>query len=145
MKVLIQRVSEASIRIDSELYSEIAKGLLVFIGVEKTDTSICIDKLIKKVSELRIFPDDKGKMNLSLLDIKAELLLVSQFTLAGNCNRGKRPSFDSAAPPDLARELYNDVIEGFRARGISVETGCFAADMKISLINDGPVSFHLEF
>lgn len=145
MKALIQRVSEASVTIDSKIHSEIKKGLLLLLGVEKNDSVEAIEKMVKKISELRIFPDENGKMNLSLIDVGAEVLLVSQFTLAGNCSRGKRPSFDTAASPDLAKEYYEMAINEFRAKGIETKTGVFAADMKVSLINDGPVTFHLEF
>lgn len=144
MKALIQRALSASVNIDGEEYSKIDKGLLVFLGVEKEDSEQNVDKLVKKISELRIFQDEQGKMNLSIVDVKASLLLVSQFTLAGDLSRGKRPSFDTAAKPELANKLYEYAIESFKNKDIPTSTGVFAADMKIALVNDGPVSFHLD-
>lgn len=143
MKVLIQRVKRASVTINNELYSSINKGILAFIGIEKGDTTEQVAKLSKKVVNLRIFPDKDGKMNHSLLDINGEILIVSQFTLCGNCQKGTRPSFDNSERPDIANSLYEKFIEETKAQGITVKTGKFAAMMDIELINDGPVTFML--
>ena len=144
MKLLIQRVSRASVTIENELYSSIQRGILAFIGIEKNDTSEQIEKLAKKVVNLRIFPDPEGKMNLSLLDIKGEILIVSQFTLCGSCKKGTRPSFDNSANPIIANEYYEKFVEEIKNYGIVTKTGKFAADMKVELLNDGPVTFMLE-
>ncbi len=144
MKLLIQRVSNASVTIENQLYSSIQRGILAFIGIEKNDTLEQIEKLAKKVVNLRIFPDKDGKMNLSLLDIKGEILIVSQFTLCGNCKKGTRPSFDNSANPTIANEYYEKFVEQVKTYGIITKTGKFAADMKVELLNDGPVTFMLE-
>ena len=144
MKLLIQRVSRASVTIEIELYSSIQRGILALSGIEKNDTSEQIEKLAKKVVNLRIFPDPEGKMNLSLLDIKGEILIVSQFTLCGSCKKGTRPSFDNSANPIIANEYYEKFVEEIKNYGIVTKTGKFAADMKVELLNDGPVTFMLE-
>lgn len=144
MKILLQRVKKASVSIDNNMYSSINKGLLVFIGVEKDDTNEIADKLCKKVINLRIFPDENDKMNRSLLDIKREMLIVSQFTLCGDCKKGTRPSFDKSAPPDIANNIYEYFISEIKKSGIKTGTGKFGAMMEVSLINDGPVTFMLE-
>lgn len=144
MKALIQRVKRASVTIDGELYSKIGKGLLVFLGVEKEDTVENCEKLSQKVLNLRIFEDENDKMNLSVNDVKGEILVVSQFTLCGDCKKGTRPSFDKAAHPDIAVKLYEDFVEKIRASGLKTETGKFRAMMDIELINDGPVTFMVE-
>ena len=144
MRLLIQRVSSSSINIDSNLYSSIDKGLLVFIGITHSDTTAEIAKLAKKLVELRIFEDSNGKMNLSLLDIDAEVMLVSQFTLYADCRRGRRPDFINAAPPEHAEALYNSFVEQVKQFTSKVATGRFAADMQIQLINDGPVTIFLD-
>lgn len=143
MKVLIQRVKEASVSIDNNLYSSIKQGLLAFIGIEKGDTIEQVQKYAKKVVNLRIFPDENDKMNRSLLDISGEMLIVSQFTLCGDCKKGTRPSFDNSAPPDIANKLYEDFISEVKSYGIKTQTGKFGAMMNVALINDGPVTFIL--
>ncbi len=144
MKVLIQRVKNASVTIDNEVFSSINQGLLVFLGVEKGDTSVQANWLVDKILKLRIFEDENEKMNLSVSDIKGEILVVSQFTLAGDCKKGTRPSFDNAMPPKEAKELYEYFISEIKKSGLEVQTGVFGAMMDIALINDGPVTFMIE-
>lgn len=144
MKALIQRVKSASVTIDGEMYSKIGKGLLVFLGVEKEDTVENCEKLSQKVLNLRIFEDENDKMNLSVNDVKGEILVVSQFTLCGDCKKGTRPSFDKAAHPDIAVKLYEDFVEKIRSSGLKTETGKFRAMMDVELVNDGPVTFMVE-
>lgn len=144
MKALIQRVKRASVTIGGELYSKIDKGLLVFLGVEKGDTVENCEKLSQKVLNLRIFEDENDKMNLSVNDVNGEILVVSQFTLCGDCKKGTRPSFDKAAHPDIAVKLYEDFVEKIRASGLKTETGKFRAMMDVELVNDGPVTFMVE-
>jgi D-tyrosyl-tRNA(Tyr) deacylase len=144
MKAVIQRVASASVTVEGETVGTIGQGVLVLLGVEKGDEESKADWLAEKIAGLRIFSDASGKMNLSLRDVEGALLVVSQFTLAGNCSKGKRPSFDSAAPPDEGRRLYEYFVEAVRRLGLQVETGIFQADMRVSLVNDGPVTFILE-
>lgn len=144
MKALIQRVKKASVTIDGELYSEINAGLLVFLGVTKEDGKENSTKLAEKILKLRIFEDDNDKMNLSVEDIKGEILVVSQFTLCADCKKGTRPSFDSAAAPEKAVELYEDFVSQLSSAGAHVKTGKFRAMMEVSLINDGPVTIFAE-
>lgn len=144
MKALIQRVKRASVTVDGAKISEISKGILVFLGVEKEDVFENAEKLADKICKLRIFEDENEKMNLSVTDDEGELLVVSQFTLCGDCKKGTRPSFDKAASPDVAVKLYNYFIEYLKNKNISVKTGKFQAMMDIELINDGPVTFWLE-
>jgi D-aminoacyl-tRNA deacylase len=140
---LIQRVSDASVVINGQVHGEIGSGLLLLLGVEREDTPARAEKLLSKVLNYRVFNDEKSHMNLSLIDVKGSLLIVSQFTLAADTRKGLRPSFSSAAPPEHAERLYNGFVES--ARGVvSVETGQFGADMKVSLTNDGPVTFQLS-
>ena len=140
---LIQRVSEAQVRVQDEVVGEIGPGLLVFLGVEKTDSRAQVDKLLNKVLNYRLFGDDKDHMNLSLLDVGGELLVVSQFTLVANTKKGLRASFSSAAAPEDAESLYQLFVER-AAQSLIVQTGRFGADMKVSLVNDGPVTFMLS-
>ena len=144
MKALVQRVLEAAVTINESVYSQIGKGFLVFLGVEKGDTQAEADFLAKKIANLRIFEDENGKMNLSILDVKAELLIVSQFTLPGDTSRGNRPGFETAAKPEEADALYLYMIDKLKSFNIPVQTGVFQTDMKVKLINDGPCTFILE-
>jgi D-tyrosyl-tRNA(Tyr) deacylase len=144
VKAVIQRVLEASVKVDGYLAGSIGKGILVLLGVEKGDMERDAAWLAEKIANLRIFEDDAGKMNRSVKDIGGEILAVSQFTLAGNCAKGRRPSFDSAAAPEEANRLYEFFIAACRNMGTPVATGVFQADMKVSLVNDGPVTFILE-
>ena len=145
MKALIQRVKQASVKINGEIYSSISFGFLIFLGIEKNDTIDNAQKLADKISKLRIFEDENEKMNKSIIDVKGEILIVSQFTLAGNCKKGTRPSFDNAAPPSEAKKLYEEFINIVKNYNIPVQTGVFQAMMDVSLVNDGPVTFMLEF
>ena len=138
MKFVIQRVTEASCTVDNQITGEIKNGFCVLIGVAETDTRDIADKMIKKMLQMRIFADDQGKTNLSLKDVDGNLLLISQFTLYANCKKGNRPSFIEAGNPELANSLYEYIIEECKKEIPMVQTGIFGADMKISLINDGP-------
>ncbi len=144
MKTVIQRVNYASVKVDGNVIGTIDKGLLVFIGIKKDDTRAEIEWMADKVKKLRIFEDENGKMNLSATDLGLEYLLISQFTLYGECKKGTRPSFTEAAPPDIAIPLYEYFIELIRKDGANAPTGIFGADMKITSENDGPVTVILE-
>lgn len=144
MRAVIQRVSRASVSVDGEVKGAIGPGLLVLLGVGRHDTEQDAEALAHKIIGLRVFQDDAGKMNLSLLDTGGSLLVVSQFTLYGDTRKGRRPSFDLAAPPELARRLYEHFVEAARRRGVHVETGVFQAMMSVSLVNEGPVTFLVE-
>ncbi len=144
MKALIQRVSQASVTVDGNTIGSIDQGILLLLGVEKNDTPAEATKLLNKAISYRIFPDKDEKMNLSLKDIQGGLLVVSQFTLAADTKKGLRPSFSSAAAPELAEALYHDFINTAKKEIALVQTGQFGADMKVSLLNDGPVTFLLE-
>lgn len=144
MRAVIQRVSRARVVIDAKEHSHIEAGILVLLGVEKGDTPEDASTLAKKITELRIFGDDAGKMNRSVVDIHGEILAVSQFTLLGDCRKGRRPSFDDAAPPDQALQLYESFVEAIRSAGVGVATGVFQADMNVELTNQGPVTFILD-
>lgn len=141
---LLQRVKHSSVTIDNELYSEIGAGILVLFGVEKGDEKEKADKIADKIAKLRIFEDENGKMNKSVTDISGEILVVSQFTLAGNCSKGTRPSFDNAEEPKRAKEIYEYFIEKLKEKGLPVKHGVFGAMMDVELINDGPVTFILK-
>ena len=144
MKAVIQRVKRASVTINDELYSKINQGILVLYGVEKDDEIENADKIADKISKLRIFEDELGKMNKSISDISGEVLVVSQFTLAGNCSKGTRPSFDRAEAPDKANNMYEYFVSKLEEKGLPVKTGVFGAMMDVELINDGPVTFILN-
>lgn len=144
MKFVIQRVSEASVRIDGKIHGSIDQGYVVLIGIEHNDTKEIADKYIKKLVNLRIFSDEDDKMNLSIKDVGGSLLLISQFTLYGNCKKGNRPSFVDAARPEHAEELYDYIVSEARKEIAHVDTGIFGADMKVSLVNDGPVTIIME-
>jgi D-tyrosyl-tRNA(Tyr) deacylase len=144
MKAVIQRVTRGSVEVAGETVGAIGTGILVLLGVEKGDSESDADWLAEKIVSLRIFEDEAGKMNLSLADVAGDLLAVSQFTLAGNCGKGRRPSFDTAAPPYQASRLYDYFVARARALGIPVATGIFQANMQVHLVNDGPVTFILE-
>ncbi len=141
---LLQRVTEASVAIDKKIVGRIDQGLLVLVGVEKNDTETQANRLLERLLSYRVFPDDEDKMNLSLTDINGGLLLVPQFTLAADTQKGKRPSFSSAASPDKGQELFQYLVERAQADFPDVETGRFGEDMQVSLVNDGPVTFWLE-
>ena len=144
MKAVIQRVSQASVSVDGEEVSRIGAGLVVLLGVVKGDGDRDAAVLAKKIAGLRIFADEAGKMNLSVADVNCEMLAVSQFTLAANCKKGRRPSFDEAAPPDIANPLFDQFCDLCDAAGIPVKRGVFAAHMEVVLTNDGPVTIVLD-
>jgi len=144
MKLVIQRVKKASVTVDNHVIGQIKQGMLVLIGVGQGAEAQDADALVKKISELRIFDDENGKMNLSAKDVNAEFLIVSQFTLLGDYRKGRRPSFDKAAAPEKANELYEYFVEELRKSDFKVETGEFGAMMDVALVNDGPVTFVLE-
>lgn len=144
MKALIQRVKMAEVQIDGKIYSKTNKGLLIFLGIENGDTEKDIEYLVRKVPHLRIFEDSQEKMNLSTLNIKGEILVVSQFTLSADCRKGNRPSFDSAEEPAKAKDIYMRFIERLKESGLKIETGDFGAYMQVHLINDGPVTIMID-
>jgi D-aminoacyl-tRNA deacylase len=144
MRVVLQRVKEARVEVTGATVGSISTGLLILIGVTSTDTQQDADYLADKVINLRIFPDEDGRMNRSILEVGGSLLVVSQFTLYGDCKKGRRPSFDRAAPPEQARRLYEYFIERLSSRNIIVQTGVFQAEMQIHLVNDGPVTFVID-
>lgn len=145
MKAVIQRVKYASVKIDGEIVGACNQGFMILLGVQQGDTEEDADKLLKKVPVLRIFEDENGKMNKSLIDVNGEVLVVSQFTLLADCSHGRRPSFINSAPPDIANALYEYFVQGMKDAGVSrVETGEFGADMAVELLNDGPVTILLD-
>lgn len=144
MKVVLQRVKEASVKVQDELTGKINRGVCLLVGIEKGDSEKDAQYLAQKIVDLRIFSDREGKMNLGLSEIKGEILAVSQFTLAGSVRKGRRPSFDKAEEPKRAEDLFNLFVDLIREMGIKVETGIFGAMMEVRLINDGPVTFILE-
>lgn len=144
MKIVIQRVKESSVSIDGQIKGSIQKGYMTLVGFCESDTKAIVDKMIDKMIGLRIFEDDQGKMNLSLTDVQGAILSISQFTLYADCRKGRRPGFTDAAKPDTAIPLYDYYNQKIQDSGIHVETGVFGADMKVSLINDGPVTILLD-
>lgn len=145
MKAVLQRVTHANVVVENELISEINNGFLILLGVENGDTKVDADVLSKKISGLRVFEDENGKMNLSLTDTNGSVLVISQFTLLADCRKGRRPSFINAGAPDVANELYEYFCERIKNDGIEdVKKGIFGADMKVSLLNDGPVTILLD-
>lgn len=144
MRLVVQRVLESSVSVDGKVVGAIGKGYMVLVGVEDKDTPDDVRYCVEKTAGLRIFEDDAGKMNLSIQDVGGEILAISQFTLHGDARHGRRPSFITAARPELAVPMYEAYCKGLRDKGIHVETGIFQADMKVSLINDGPVTLLLD-
>ncbi|AOT72826.1 D-aminoacyl-tRNA deacylase [Geosporobacter ferrireducens] len=144
MRAVVQRVTQAAVVVDGKRVGEIQKGFLVLLGVEESDDLKDVEYMTDKITNLRVFEDENDKMNLSLIDIQGELLVVSQFTLLGDCRKGRRPSFSSAARPEQANQLYLLFVEQCRAKGIKVETGVFQAHMEVSLCNDGPVTMLVD-
>ena len=144
MIAVIQRVRRASVTVGRQVFSQIGQGLVMLLGVAQGDTDQDVDFMVKKMPRLRIFPDTQSKMNYALQDINGELLVVSQFTLLANTNKGRRPSFETAAPPEEARVRYQEVLEKFQALGVAVQGGIFGETMVVSLENDGPMTFILD-
>jgi len=144
LRAIIQRVKEARVDVDGETVGKIGEGVLVLLGAEKDDSGVDTEYLAEKILTLRIFEDGEGKMNLSVSDTGGSLLVVSQFTLYGDCRKGRRPSFDKAAPPEVAEALYEEFVSKLRARGARVETGRFRAMMDVHLVNWGPVTLMLD-
>jgi len=144
MRIVIQRVKEARVEVNGQVSGAIGVGLVLLLGIAKTDTHQDADYLIEKILNLRIFPDDSGKMNRSLLEMNGALLIVSNFTVYGDCRKGRRPSFDLAADPEKAQQMYQYFVEKARKLPVSVETGVFRASMSVYLVNDGPVTLSCE-
>ncbi len=144
MRAVIQRVSSANVKVNKKTIGEIERGLLVLLGVGQGDTLVDLDYVFQKTIGLRVFEDDDGKMNLSLVDVAGQLLVVSQFTLYGDVRKGKRPGFSDAAPPEQANELYETFVQRAKENNLQVQTGVFQADMQVSLVNDGPVTILLD-
>jgi D-aminoacyl-tRNA deacylase len=144
MRAVVQRVSRASVTVDEAVVGEIAHGLLVLVGVANDDGPADVQYIAAKVHDMRVFEDDDGRMNRSVVETAGALLVVSQFTLQGDCRKGRRPSFDGAAAPQLAKALYEDVVRLLREGGLTVATGVFQADMDVELVNDGPVTLLLD-
>lgn len=144
MRAVVQKVSSSKVTVDEEVIGQINQGLMVLLGVTHDDTSKDVDYMVDKVTNLRIFEDTEGKMNLSLKDVEGEVLVVSQFTLYGDARRGRRPSFSDAARPEVANPLYEEFVEKVKNQGINVGTGKFGAHMMVDLTNDGPVTILLE-
>jgi D-tyrosyl-tRNA(Tyr) deacylase len=144
VRAVLQRVSRAAVRVEGEVTGAIGVGLLALIGVAAGDGAADVAYIANKIRDLRVFPDEAGKMNRSLVDVNGAVLVVSQFTLMGDVRKGRRPAFDAAAPPDRARTTYDDVLSALRALGVPVEAGVFQADMQVELVNDGPVTILLD-
>ena len=144
MRAVVQRVASARVTVDDRPVGSIGAGLLILVGIGRDDGRDAVSYLVDKVVGLRVFPDADGRMNRSVREVGGEILLVSQFTLYGDCRRGRRPSFDRAAAPDEARAVYEEIVERLRDRGVAVETGVFRAHMKVHSVNDGPVTILLD-
>lgn len=144
MRAVVQRVSRSSVTVDENTVGEIGKGLMVLLGVEHEDNNEDVNWIVDKIINLRIFEDEEGKMNKSLLDVGGDLLAVSQFTLMGDCRKGRRPSFSNAARPERANGLYEDFVSLARDKGVKVETGQFQAHMMVDIMNDGPVTLLVD-
>lgn len=144
MRAVVQRVSKGSVEVEESIVGAIDKGLMVLLGVSEKDSMEDVKYMADKILNLRVFDDQEGKMNYSLLDVKGELLLVSQFTLYGDCRKGRRPNYMAAAKPEIADQLYNEVVKLCREQGVKTETGVFQADMKVNIINDGPVTLIID-
>ena len=144
MRAVVQRVKSSKVEVDGKIIGSIGRGINLLIGISKEDTREDIDYIVRKVLCMRIFEDENGKMNYSLQDIKGQLIVISQFTLYGDCRRGKRPDFMKAQGGDLARNLYNELVEEFKKEVPDLQTGEFGADMEVDIINDGPVTLLLE-
>jgi D-tyrosyl-tRNA(Tyr) deacylase len=145
MRAVVQRVSRAQVRVDGQVVASIGLGLLILVAVEKGDGEEAVKKAAERFAHLRVFPDQEGKMNRSLKEAGGSILLVSQFTLAGSISRGRRPSFDGAAPPHLAQPLLEELAQALRGQGLEVQTGVFGAHMEVELVNDGPVTFYWQY
>ncbi len=144
MRAVVQRVLRSSVEVEGSVVGSIPKGLMVLLGVSEKDTSEDAAYMADKILNLRVFDDEEGKMNYSLLDVKGELLLVSQFTLYGDCRKGRRPNYMAAAKPDKADALYQELVQLCRAQNVKIETGVFQADMKVDILNDGPVTLIID-
>jgi D-aminoacyl-tRNA deacylase len=144
MRAVVQRVSESSVSVDNEIVGKIGKGILVLLGIAEDDTDRDVDYMAEKIANLRIFQDEEDKMNLSVLDVKGEALVISQFTLLGDCRKGRRPSYVHAARPELAVPLYEKFMKKLESYGVPVEKGIFQAMMKVHLVNDGPVTLMID-
>jgi D-tyrosyl-tRNA(Tyr) deacylase len=144
MRAVIQRVSRAAVTVDGAVVGRIDAGLVAFVGVAAGDTAADIDYTASKIRELRVFSDEHGRMNRSVVDVGGQVLVVSQFTLLGDVRKGRRPGFDAAAPPDVAKAGYDDLVSRLRSAGLTVETGVFQAQMQVDLVNDGPVTILLD-
>lgn len=144
MRTCVQRVSEASVTVGSEVVGRIGPGLLVLLGVGQADTPADAEQLAEKIAELRVFEDEAGKMNLNVKDVRGGVLVVSQFTLWGDCRKGRRPSFSAAAPPEVAEQLYERFVQAIHAQGVATACGRFRAHMQVALVNDGPVTLLLD-
>ena len=144
MRLVIQKVSSSNVKINNEVVGSIDKGFMVLVGITDSDNKMIVDKMVDKLINLRIFEDENGKLNLSLLDVKGRILSISQFTLYANCKKGRRPSFIEAAKPDISKPLYEYFNQQLKEKGVMVETGVFGAMMEVSLVNDGPVTIILD-
>lgn len=144
MRAVVQRVARGSVEVEGSIVGSINKGLMVLLGVSEKDSMEDVQYMADKILNLRVFDDEEGKMNFSLLDVAGELLLVSQFTLYGDCRKGRRPNYMAAAKPDKADELYNELVKLCRAQNVKTETGVFQADMQVNIVNDGPVTLIID-